>query len=672
MGEEMMRMAEEVMMMSEDSIFSKGGIVLWCFQSTGDFLTPSVNALIRSVILQERSGNNSFGHQSLTLQYKLDNEFELVFVVAYQRILQLAYVDKFLNDVHLEFRDKYKNELTSGDHILDFDFMSSFERVLKECENWAKTQAKLPKQMRTFEDSQKSKKTVASMIERKGEEKGKKSVKIVENKAISNGSAEPEVDYDEDAIAANRAKIAQKLAAKNKKEPKLVFLSPSLSLFVWETESFNDQMNPAITANRAKIAQKLAAKNKKEPKKSPKSPKPETKERVKQPRVWELGGNTRDLPNLDFSTDSPDDQPKEINIDTQLVGQMTGAIRDLEVDSDSESSEEEEETTKKTNNKSGGMFSMFKGLVGSKALTEESMRPALDQLRDHLIGKNVAADIANKLCDSVAARLDGKVLGTFDSVARTVRATLTDALVQLLSPKRRVDILRDCIQARQENRPYVMTFCGVNGVGKSTNLAKICFWLIENGFSVLIAACDTFRAGAVEQLRTHVRHLNALHPKERHGGKTMVTLYEKGYGKDAAGIAMEAIKFARDTRTDVVLVDTAGRMQDNEPLMRALAKLIKVNEPDLVLFVGEALVGNEAVDQLVKFNQALADHSNSSSPRSIDGIVLTKFDTIDDKVGAAISMTYITGQPIVFVGTGQTYADLKALNAPAVVHALMK
>lgn len=211
-----------------------------------------------------------------------------------------------------------------------------------------------------------------------------------------------------------------------------------------------------------------------------------------------------------------------------------------------------------------------------------------------------------------------------------------------------------------------------------------------------------FRAGAVEQLRTHTRHLNALHPPEKHGNLSMVQLYEKGYGKDAAGIAMEAIRFAKDSNIDVVLVDTAGRMQDNEPLMRALAKLIKVNEPDLVLFVGEALVGNEAVDQLVKFNQALADHSQSSNPHIIDGIVLTKFDTIDDKVrrvslvgtrlvvsrfwnssnrfycsivlqvGAAISMTYITGQPIVFVGTGQTYTDLKSLNAKAVVHALMK
>lgn len=359
---------------------------------------------------------------------------------------------------------------------------------------------------------------------------------------------------------------------------------------------------------------------------------------------------------------------------------MQGGIKDIEVESSSEEDDDDDygedeayqQKPQQTKAAKGGMFSMFRGLVGSKNLTAETMKPALEKFKDHLITKNVAADIALKLCDSVATKLEGKVLGTFDSVASTVKTTLTESLVQILSPKRRVDILRDCIEAKKQKRPYVMTFCGVNGVGKSTNLAKICFWLIENNMRVLIAACDTFRAGAVEQLRTHTRHLNALHPAERHGGHQMVQLYEKGYGKDAAGIAMEAIRFAKDSAIDIVLVDTAGRMQDNEPLMRALAKLIKVNEPDLVLFVGEALVGNEAVDQLVKFNQALADFSSSSNPHIIDGIVLTKFDTIDDKVGAAISMTYITGQPIVFVGTGQTYTDLKALNAKAVVHALMK
>ncbi|KPI90932.1 Signal recognition particle receptor subunit alpha [Papilio xuthus] len=604
------------------SIFSKGGIVLWCFQSTSEIFSPSVNALIRSVILQERSGNNTFNHNALTLQYKLDNEFELVFVVAYQRILQLSYVDKFLNDVHLEFRDKYKNELQTGRYNSDYEFKMCFDKVLKECENWAKSQAKIPKQMRTFEDSQKSKKTVASMIERKGDEKNKKSVKIVESKNLSNGKLEEPSEQEDDVIAANRAKLAQKLASKNKKEPK----------------------------------------------KSPKSPK--AVDRVKKPRVWELGGGSRDLPTLEYTTDK-DAVPNDIMPDTQLVGQMTGAIKDLEVESDYSSSDDDVDNTQPTAKKSGGMFSLFKGLVGSKALSEETMRPVLDKLRDHLIGKNVAADIANKLCDSVATKLEGKVLGTFETVAKTVRATLTESLVQILSPKRRVDILRDCMHAKQEGRPYVMTFCGVNGVGKSTNLAKICFWLLENDLSVLIAACDTFRAGAVEQLRTHVRRLDALHPMQAHG-RRMVHLYEKGYGKDAAGIAMEAIRYAADSKIDVVLVDTAGRMQDNEPLMRALAKLITVNQPDLVLFVGEALVGNEAVDQLVKFNQALADHSATNDPHVIDGIVLTKFDTIDDKVGAAISMTYITGQPIVFVGTGQTYTDLKALNPDAVVRALMK
>ncbi|ROT75351.1 putative signal recognition particle receptor subunit alpha-like [Penaeus vannamei] len=308
----------------------------------------------------------------------------------------------------------------------------------------------------------------------------------------------------------------------------------------------------------------------------------------------------------------------------------------------------------------------------AKTLSEADIEPVLEKLKDHLIGKNVASEIATKLCQSVGKKLEGKVVGTFEGVSTTVRNTLTESLVQLLTPKRRLDVLRDVVEAKTSGRPYTMAFCGVNGVGKSTNLAKISFWLIENNFRVLIAACDTFRAGAVEQLRTHMHHLNALHPPENHKGRTMVQLYEQGYGKDAAEIARHAIEFARKNDFDVVLIDTAGRMQDNEPLMRALAKLILVNEPDLTLFVGEALVGNEAVDQLVKFNRALANHSTSNKPQVIDGIVLTKFDTIDDKVGAAISMTYITGQPIVFVGCGQTYTDLRRLDAKAVVNSLMK
>ncbi|CAO1441202.1 unnamed protein product [Diamesa serratosioi] len=627
------------------TIFTKGGIVLWCFRSTNELFAPPVNALIRNVLMQERSGKNTYDHNNLTLQYKLDNEFELIFVVAFQKILQLSYIDKLLSDVHLEFRDKYKNELTNFKvrNFCNYEFSAQFDSLLKNSEDWGKMQAKLPKQMRSYDESLKSKKTVASMIERKGEEKPvtKKSVKIVEAKK-------------EDPIIEDK-----------------------------ENENFmNDDV---IMANRKKLADKLKKGGKTaEKQKSPKSP---TERTGKKNRTWELDGNKNDLPNLDRTKDKPEDVKSNFTNTDRMVGQLIGNIKDIEVESEDDyetsSDEEEEEVgnntgfrltdiTNKAPKKSSGIFSMFKGLVGAKNLTNQDMQPALEKLKEHLITKNVAADIALKLCESVSVKLEGRVLGTFDTIAATVKTTLNDALVQILSPKRRVDILRDCIEAKRQKRPYVMAFCGVNGVGKSTNLAKICFWLIENNFNVLIAACDTFRAGAVEQLRTHTRHLNALHPSEKHGGREMVQLYEKGYGKDAAGIAMEAIRSAREMNTDVVLIDTAGRMQDNEPLMRALAKLIKVNEPDLVLFVGEALVGNEAVDQLVKFNQALADYSAMENPHVIDGIVLTKFDTIDDKVGAAISMTYVTGQPIVFVGTGQTYTDLKALNAKAVVHALMK
>lgn len=176
---------------------------------------------------------------------------------------------------------------------------------------------------------------------------------------------------------------------------------------------------------------------------------------------------------------------------------MKGVIKDIEIESESESESEDSdeiETTKtKVPQKKSGMFNMFKSLVGNKVMKQEDMQPVLDKFKDHLIAKNVASDIAQKLCESVGVKLVGKNLGTFDSIASTVKASMTDALVQILSPKRRVDILRDAIEAKNNGRPYVMTFCGVNGVGKSTNLAKICFWLIENNFRVLIAACDTFR-----------------------------------------------------------------------------------------------------------------------------------------------------------------------------------
>nr|XP_008116455.1 PREDICTED: signal recognition particle receptor subunit alpha [Anolis carolinensis] len=641
------------------TIFSKGGLVLWCFQGVrgpAAACTAPVNALIRSVLLQERGGNNSFTHEALTLKYKLDNQFELVFVVGFQKILTLTYVDKLIDDVHKEFRDKYRNEFqqkgTLGILNGTFDFKEDFLHLLRDAEESSKVRA--PTAMKTFEQSAKSQKTVKSMIENRGE-KPKEKTKNKKNKgskkeapggeAVATPKTVPSVKQEPAAAAGDREELTKdEILQRNREE---------------------------FFRKRMKVGEK-----------SNKSPKPDAqKDKGKKPRVWDLGNSNAKV--LDYSNSTSngnaDTCPME-DFDAEMLvsdrNHEPGLLREIECESEEEMEEEKVvQSSSSTSAKKGGlggMFGMLKGLVGSKSLAKEDMDPVLEKMKDHLIAKNVAAEIAVQLCESVAKKLEGKVMGTFTTVTSTVKQALQESLVQILQPQRRVDVLRDVMDAQRHRRPYVITFCGVNGVGKSTNLAKISFWLIENGFSVLIAACDTFRAGAVEQLRTHTRRLNALHPPENHSGRVMVQLYEKGYGKDAAGIAMEAILYARNQGFDVVLVDTAGRMQDNAPLMTALAKLIAVNTPDLVLFVGEALVGNEAVDQLVKFNKALADHSMAQTPRLIDGIVLTKFDTIDDKVGAAISMTYITSKPIVFVGTGQTYCDLRSLNAKAVVAALMK
>ncbi|KAH8069800.1 hypothetical protein JL721_5692 [Aureococcus anophagefferens] len=241
--------------------------------------------------------------------------------------------------------------------------------------------------------------------------------------------------------------------------------------------------------------------------------------------------------------------------------------------------------------------SLVANVSGTQTLTRELVDPAMEKLRTTLMEKNVAVEVADAITATVSESLVGKKVERLARAKTLVRDALKDAVARVLTPKRSTDVLREVLAAKKRPKgPYSIVFVGINGVGKSTSLSKVAYYLKEHGVDVMITACDTFRSGAVEQLRSHAKCLD-------------VELYEKGY-----------------------LKDPAARAGNNERLMRELAKLISVNSPDLVLFVGEALVGNDGIDQLNMFNKSLAQFCPDG--RQIDGLVLSKFDTIDDKVGA--------------------------------------
>mmetsp|Transcript_17774 Transcript_17774/g.36407 ORF Transcript_17774/g.36407 Transcript_17774/m.36407 type:complete len:536 (+) Transcript_17774:114-1721(+) len=301
--------------------------------------------------------------------------------------------------------------------------------------------------------------------------------------------------------------------------------------------------------------------------------------------------------------------------------------------------------------------SFLANITGNKVLEEADLLPILESMRHQLMAKNVASEIADGICGSVKQHLEGQSLQSFTSVKSAVVAALKEAVLRVLTPRKSTDLLHAIRSHKGSGTPFVVCFVGINGVGKSTTLAKVGYFLKSQGVKISLAACDTFRSGAVEQLRNHARCLD-------------VPLFEKGYLKDPGEVARQAIAEAQASGLDCVLVDTAGRMQNNEKLMKELAKLVQVNKPNMLLFVGEALVGNDGIDQLTMFNKALATYLPSGASTGIDGIVLTKFDTIDDKVGATLSMTYKTGQPVMFVGTGQKYTHLKKLNVNDVIRSL--
>ena len=291
-------------------------------------------------------------------------------------------------------------------------------------------------------------------------------------------------------------------------------------------------------------------------------------------------------------------------------------------------------------------FSSATKSFGQKELKEKDIDEVLFELEIALM----ESDVATEVIDSIKSDLKKKLIGATvekEKIENIVKQSLRENISNLFDAAGKIDILSNIQKKKETGEPYIILFVGINGTGKTTTLAKIAHLLQQNKFSVVIAAADTYRAGAIEQLSEHAKRLN-------------LKIIAQNYGSDPAAVARDAVLYAKSHKVDCILIDTAGRMQTSKNLMDQISKINKVVNPDLRIFVGDSLAGNDTVNQAREFHQYT----------KFEGAILTKSDA-DARGGAAISIVKITSTPILYLGVGQEYKDLKIFDKDTFLESIL-
>lgn len=284
-------------------------------------------------------------------------------------------------------------------------------------------------------------------------------------------------------------------------------------------------------------------------------------------------------------------------------------------------------------NKDSNNSKLF-SFISEKTISEKHLEDVLWELEMGLLEGDVAMDVATKVVESVKNNLIGQKIKRSKDIEEYTLNALKNAVEEIINitGKNMTEMIKE---KKDKGEPLVVMFVGINGTGKTTTIGKLANFYLKKGYVPVIAASDTFRAGAIEQVTQHADNVG-------------VKVIKHKKGSDPAAIAFDAVAHAKAQGKELVLIDTAGRMQTNTNLMDEMKKIKRVSKPDLVIFVGDALTGNDATEQATKFNDAI----------DIDGVILTKADA-DSKGGASFSIGYVIKKPIMFLGIGQGYDDIK-------------